>query len=184
MPLTNKPQFRIIALCGYPNSGKTTVQHMLHDHGYQSIDDAAPLRRAAEALYGLPIGITDTQEGKASRVKIGNKEYCVRDLIGSMGEAGVRLHGPSFKIDRIIPYLNPTQYYTMGSCRGEEAKYWKHHGANIIEIQRPNIPIPLHARDRYNPDYIDYTIHNNTDLSTLRQQVANIVQHIRTSTPK
>lgn len=62
---------KLIALCGYPQCGKSKLQEILARRwGAVAQDDARILRDAAKVLYGLDEDQVSTQEGKASEVEV------------------------------------------------------------------------------------------------------------------
>lgn len=155
------PQF--IALCGYPNSGKSTVQQILSEqYGVQPVDDGAFLRQAAMDWFKLTHSDTHTQEGKAKYTDICGKAWQNRDVLGTLGNILESTFG-----DQVVPLitLNGLEVregtiYSFGSVRKNQGLTYKAAGGIIVEIVRPGFEA-RYDFDEYDRSLVDFTINND-----------------------
>lgn len=165
---------KFIALCGYPDSGKSTAQRMISEIcGAIAIDDAAPLREAVKILYGLTDWHVATQEGKASTVDIGGVQTTVRKLLGDLGdylEDRDINHLPHLAIRRARAE-HPHGVVSFGSVRKGQAHAYRATGSGlVIAIERDGCR-PSAPFDEYDHDAVDVFIDNNGTPAELRAQV-------------
>ncbi|MBK1666711.1 hypothetical protein CKO28_01455 [Rhodovibrio sodomensis] len=112
-----------VALCGYPESGKSAVQDIIHErYGILPADDGWPLRAACIELYSLTRRHVTTQEGKVEQVELPEETREVRYLLGEIGNAVERLHGMDF-----IPWA---------AIRAAERPYWERARAAVEAAAR------------------------------------------------
>ena len=160
---------KMIALCGNPLSGKSTVADYLSiAHGYDVLDDGLPLRQIAMDHLGLTENQVFTQEGKLETVDIAGRTFEAREILGEIGNAFEEKFGPSS-----IPFMaqrrmEPGKRYVMGSVRREQGWFWQKQGALVIEIRRDAAPASKFEFDRFNPDAVQRIIHNNGSLDDLQ----------------
>lgn len=153
---------KLIALCGNPLSGKSTVAELLNINlGYAIADDGMPMRHMAMDYLGLSHDQVFTQAGKMETVLLNNKDYTVREILGQIGNAFEEKFGGA-----IIPLmthatLNPDVNSVMTSVRREQGGYWKSQGALVIEIVNPQAGPSNYAFDSYNRAHVDVTILND-----------------------
>jgi len=165
----------LIALCGAPGAGKTTVQNILRDeYGVVPVDDAYPLRQIALTHFGLGHDDVHSVAGK-SRVReiAGGRRMEVRQLLGQIGNALEKIGGPDaipeMAIERSRLIASPG--LSFGSVRREQGWVYKRHGGIVIEVCRPGFDV-VNEFDQYARDCIDFTITNDRDIATLKQRVA------------
>lgn len=161
----------LIALCGYPNSGKSTVQTILtEEYGVIPIDDGRALRDIAKITLGLTEDDVTTQEGKTKTVTVLGREMSVRDYLGRIGSALETEFG-----DWIVPEIHaracdPNKHYSFGSVRRDQGHFYRAQGGLVVEIRRDGAK-PLVPADLYDPAPIRYTIFNNGSLEELHEEV-------------
>lgn len=167
---------KLIALCGAPGAGKTTVQqYLISAHGVLPVDDGEPMRDFAVRHAGLNRWHVSTQEGKASTVVVpGGKRVQVRDLLGRLGNAIEELLGPDAIPEMAITKCNDHRAYSFGSVRKNQGAVYKRHGGLVIEIVRPGYA-PTNDFDRYANDCIDFSINNDGGLPALFGRIDHAV---------
>ena len=115
---------RFVALNGFAEVGKSTVQRMIeHHYAIVPADDGKPLREAVKALYSLDDWHVYTHEGKRSTVDLPNGPRDIRQLLGDIGLKLDELHGPEF-----IPWA---------AIRAAEKPY---RDAAVAEFERMEMP--------------------------------------------
>lgn len=169
---------RVIALCGFPKSGKSEIQRILHElYGFDARDDSEPLRRAACELYGLSWEQVTTQEGKSSMVEVAGTTKMVRDLLGSLGSAIESLHGTTFLAEKAMAELDlssgpngPVPGVTFGSVRLDQPFVYARAGGLVCEVTRPGT-FPAGPHDWYDRTPVHVTVSNTGDISDLAKAV-------------
>ncbi len=176
---------KLIALCGKPGSGKTTVAEILvSEYGYDIKDDGLPMRQMAMDYLGLTEDQVFTQAGKAEVVMIGQKIMTVREVLGEIGNAFEEKFG-----EDVIPMMSHSTMisglkYVMGSVRRNQGRYWKSIGALVIEVVNPLVTDPGYEFDRYNTIFVDRVLLNDgqrmglereESLARLRRSVAQVI---------
>lgn len=173
---------RHIALCGWPQSGKSKVAEFLEDEfGGVICDDGLILRRALPILTGIDPEDPFSQEGKARRYKIGEREETVRQGLGELGNYLEARYG-----DDIIPIRTMelaqeehpnAPFYIYPSCRKAQGRAYKRMGGVIIEIDNPKACDSGNDFDRWDRSCVDLIIRNDPDemsLDDLRDYVTRI----------
>ena len=166
---------QFIALCGYPKAGKSKVQALIAEmYGYHPVDDSAALREGAMKLYGLSEWHVQTQEGKASTIRVGDKAICVRALMGNLGkylEADDPYHFPRLAAEQCLA-RDPCGKFVFGSGRMDQGAFLKRtHGALVVEVRREGTG-PVGDFDIYDRNAVDITIPNTPDISQPRRSEA------------
>jgi hypothetical protein len=164
-----------VALCGAPQSGKTTLaEYLAERYGAVVVDDGAVLRDAARALYGLELEDVTTQAGKARIVRVCGKDYTVRQLLGELGNLLEARYG-----DQVIPELtlkrlhargpHGAPFYVFPSVRKNQGLTYIDNGGVVIEVDRPG-HVPVNDFDRYERDLIEDTVFNTGSLFRMFQK--------------
>lgn len=84
---------RLIAICGAPEVGKSTVQNIIQERiGAIPCDDGRALRNAAKELFGFTEHDVTTQEGKASNFVMEIGQLDVRRRLPGVMEALYRMN--------------------------------------------------------------------------------------------
>lgn len=167
----------LIALCGAPQSGKSTVQDfLLHQYGVLPLDDGEPMRDFATRHLGMTHWHVYSQPGKASYTTLpGGKLMQVRDTLGQLGNKIEELFGPdaipAMALNRALAHPDKTRAYVFGSVRRKQAAFYKARGAKIVEIVRPGFEV-VNEFDDYDRSMVDLTIHNDSTIAALQQRVA------------
>jgi hypothetical protein len=159
---------KIIALCGHPGAGKSTVQEILHrNYRFRPIDDGLPMRDFAQRHLGLTYDQVHTQKGKAEITEFAGVKFENRWFLGELGNAIEALLGPDAIPTMAARKLEPGNFYSVGSMRREQAKVWKKHGALVIEVDRPGCAASPYEFDRFNRNLVDLTLCNGGSLDDL-----------------
>lgn len=162
--MLNSSAPRYVALCGAPKAGKNAVADLLIDrYGGHLIDDGAPLRHAAMALYGLSHDDVYTQAGKAREIQVCGKTFTVRQLLGDLGNLLEGFYGEQFMPERAISQIehNPRiPFYIFSSVRKTQGLTYLKHGGIVVEVKRPGFE-PVHDFDHYDKSLVGYTIDND-----------------------
>lgn len=167
---------RLIALCGYPKAGKSTVQKLITErYGFKTVDDSRPLRDAAKILFSLSEWHVNTQEGKSQTIRTLDGEKTIRQILGELGDHAERID--PFALPRraieAIRQNDPTGDFVFASVRKSQNAYLKsEHDAFIIEVRRRGCTA-LGDFDRYDRAPIDLTIDNDfMNTAQLRHALA------------
>ncbi len=161
--MLRQPYPNLIAICGFPEAGKSAVQRiMLEQWGVVSCDDGKFLRDIAKANFGLTDWHVYTQEGKSSSVEIAGRIWVVRDVLGTIGKAFEDKFG-----DEIIGEIacnsietRPGHIYSFGSVRKTQGHAYKRRGGIVIEVVRPG-KAAKYDFDVYDKSVVDFTIQND-----------------------
>lgn len=174
---------KFICLCGYPNSGKSTVARILSENfNTTEIDDSKIFREATIALHGVDHNDPYSQEGKLKKYNINGKEISVRELMKDIGVFTIATYGKEYKPLRAIEQTkgsNEEDVFVFSSVREDEAKVYKDSNPDtlVIEIKRPDCK-PIVNADNYNLSYIDETLYNDSTLEDFEQKVNNYFLNI------
>lgn len=164
---------RLIALCGNPKCGKSTVQEMLGEmFGHHPVDDGYPMRKFAMDNLGLTRDQVHTQEGKASFVEIAGKTWQVRDILGTLGNKLEEMFGahcmPMLAVNGINP--DPTMSFSFGSVRRDQGRYYQDRGGVVIGIRNPVAPPSNYEFDRFDETIVDAWIENDGQARGLERE--------------
>lgn len=153
---------RLIALCGRPDAGKTTVQNILErKYGVQPIDDGMVLRWFCVQELGMSWDDVQTADGKNGFVEILGKRWQRRKILGELGNALERTFGA-----HILPWiatreLGPNESYSFGSVQRDQGAFFKSLGGVVIEVQNHCVMPSVHEFDQYDAALVDVRIDNN-----------------------
>lgn len=172
----------IIALCGNPDSGKTTVAGLLESqYGYEPVDDGAPLREIAVKYMGFQHHQAYTQEGKLEFVELDDKKFQCRQVLGETGSAFESKFGDNILGDiayrtSIKSGLNQGRKFSLGSVRRDQGLFWKSKGGIVVEVLNENSRVSEFEFDKYNRDCIDFQIENDgKSMENLLKQIRNMI---------
>lgn len=173
----------IIALCGYPKVGKSTVQKILADlYDVVPLDDGLPLREIAVSYLGLTHEQVATQEGKAETVDINGTPWIVRDVLGQIGNAFEEKFGGDviplmavnrFGLDR-TGSIERRQSVSFASVRRQQGWFWRRRGALVIEVRRPGAEMGAEF-NAYDPVAAHCAILNDGSLDDLSERVQDAI---------
>jgi tRNA uridine 5-carbamoylmethylation protein Kti12 len=172
----------LIALCGAPKAGKTTLAEFLERrYNAHLVDDGEVLRRAAMALYGLSWDDVTTQEGKAKRIELCGRTFDHRQLLGQLGNLLESHYG-----EQIIPELTlralqrrfhadtelwDHPFFVFPSVRKTQGLTYRERRGVVIEVRRPG-HVPVNDFDHYDTSLVNYTLDNAGDLRHFEAQAA------------
>ena len=182
----------IIALCGWPKSGKSTVQKILADlYDVVPLDDGLPLREIAVQYLGLTHDQVTTQAGKAETVEINGTPWIVRDVLGAgIGNALEATFGPD-----IVPWMTVNRYgldnpagpnrhqsVSFASVRRQQGWFWRKRGALVIEVRRPGTEMGAEF-NAYDAAAAHYTLNNDQGVNHLERSVEALMRWYDSGTP-
>jgi len=173
--MMEKPRY--VALCGAPESGKTTLGNIIvNDFGARFVDDGFCLRSGVASIFSIPLSDFYDIERKKDEVVVCGKTYTKRQLLGDLGNLLEGYYG-----DQIMPELalasledDPgVPFYVFGSVRKNQGLTYRNNGI-IIEVKRDG-KIPVNDFDHYDESLVDYKIYNNGSLEELRRSAHTIL---------
>lgn len=173
---------KIIALNGWPQSGKSAVADILQRRfGAVIVDDGLILRQAAPVLFrGVKLDDCFTQEGKVKPVEINGKTYTVRQALGYLGQCLEDFFGEDYIPDqtvRRIAELPDARYYVLPSVRKGQAHFYNRHGATTFEIDRIDVTPSENPFDVWDGTAVYEVIPNHGTLDQLEQEVMRSMFH-------
>ena len=162
---------KLIALCGAPLAGKSTVQNILRDEwGVLPVDDGEPLRDFAIRHLGITRHQAYTPEGKNEYVVVGGRRMQVRAVLGQVGNALEASFGQNVVAEMALMKCDSHRTYSFGSVRRGQGVIYRRAGGIVVEVKKPGCEIE-NEFDRYDGDLIDFTILNDGDVNLLRGRV-------------
>lgn len=169
---------KIIALCGHPQHGKSTVQSFLEqDFGVTPVDDGFLIRQEAMKRHGFTWEDVSTQEGKLRQVTLDGETVTIRKILGDIGKEHEDTdpnHWPKMAVASCSVEDFPI---SLGSVRRNQNVYLRSIGALVIEIVNPRLAESPYDFDQYNRDAVHCTIINDGTLDDLRRKTAEAVTH-------
>lgn len=176
----------LVALCGWPKSGKSEIAKILHENlGAQVVDDGRVLRDACKALYGLSESDVSTQEGKAATRQVCGRNFQHRQLLGDLGNLLERYYGeqiiPELTLARLRqedPYLLNAPLYVFPSVRKTQGITYKAAGGIVVEVRRPGCGDSGNDFDRWDASLVDMVIDNDGSLEDLQLQVVTVANRL------
>lgn len=164
---------KIIALCGHPQHGKSTVQGMLEKLGVTSLDDGRPIRLEGMKRFGLTWEQVSTQEGKLEKCSAFGRTMEVREALGLIGkehEEGNIDHWAEEAV-RLVREDMVTTPVSFGSVRRQGGHVYRAAGGIVLEIRDPRKPDSVYDFDKYDMSAVTRTIVNDGTLEDLRAKV-------------
>lgn len=176
---------KLIGLAGRAGSGKDTLAGLILEHvtGQQRAF-ADPLRRAAQAVFGLTDEQMSDRELKERVIPFWGRSP--RQILQLLGTESVRdVFGPDTWVRAAALHLDalawcesreslPIDVVIYTDCRfPEEAQWIRDNGGVVIEITRPDaVAVAAHSSEQPLPvELIDYAILNDGTIADLRDQV-------------
>lgn len=173
---------QIIALNGWPQSGKSAVAEILQErYGAVIVDDGVILRYAAPILFrGILPDDCFTQEGKLKSVEINGKTYTVRQALGYLGQCLEDFFGEDYIPDqtvRRIAELPDAPYYVLPSVRKGQGHFYNLAGGRTYEVHRPGIAKSENPFDVWDKCAVHASIQNYGTLDDLEDAVSHMMHH-------
>lgn len=174
---------RLIAFCGYAQSGKDTAASFLVEQGFKRLAFADILR---QSLYNLnPIVHIDYWDDSYERVQtlvdrvgwdVAKVSYPeIRELLQRMGtEVGRELYGENFWVDRVMAQVKSTGDYVITDVRFPNEQAAVHQaGGKVLRIVRDGVgAVNAHVSDTgVDSLNIDGAILNTGSLEEFKAQV-------------
>ncbi len=177
---------KIIALTGWSESGKDTVADILVErYGFKKYAIAGPLKELCSRLYGFPLELAYTHEGKKTFLTVGYKTKTVRDLLLETGELDRKRFGHGVYIDEILKMItiekppavviSDLRYFTevdairkYAHAHGDFFEVWRvvRDGQEKSPVNDPSEYTILSLKPQY-------TIHNDgVSLESLKEKVS------------
>lgn len=155
---------KIIALCGWPKSGKSLAAEILSEvYGGVIVDDGMILRQAVPILFhGVAFEDMLTQEGKLKTYEVLGKTYTYRQLLGYLGQVLEDFFGEHFipeQTVRKIETMPEAPFFILPSVRKTQGQYYRAMGAEVWEIDR-DVPASENAFDQWDKDAVTRVIRN------------------------
>jgi hypothetical protein len=170
---------RHVALVGWPKCGKSTVAEMLADEfGCVICDDGLILRQAIPILTGIPVESCFTQEGKASVVRVGDRDEIVRQALGELGNwmedrYGVEILAERAMTNALREYPDAS-FYVYPSVRKTQGRAYRRAGGIVIQIDNPWVGVSENDFDKWDTGCVDLVIENDPrtmSLDDLREYI-------------
>jgi hypothetical protein len=182
-PDTVRP--RLVALCGYPKAGKTTLAEFLVErYGAALVDDGAVLREAAMALYGVARAEVYTQEGKARSLEVCGKSFTHRQLCGDLGNLLEGFYGEQFMPEQTLRRLQrdtrrgfvaQVPFFVFPSVRKTQGITYRKEGGIVIGVRRPGTSAE-NDFDRYDESLVDHWLDNDSTMGKLIGQAIDLFE--------
>lgn len=166
----------IIAICGYPKTGKSKVQEILAEVGVQIVDDGGPLRDFAQRHLGLSWRDVHTQEGKADTNMIAGQWWENRKILGDLGKKLEELFGPNIMPFMATRKLCDVASYSFGSVRRKQGKFYQSLGGVVLGVNRAGVGPSGNDFDEFDHSIVDYWIDNDGSLDDLRFKIEVFLQ--------
>lgn len=163
-----------IAINGYPDAGKSTVQKYLFErYDYFPVDDGRVIRDTAMAWFGWSEEMVNTNAGKAMRVTVLGKDTVVRTELQQIGLYFERRFGDHIVAEATLRHLPQGKArYSFGSVRRTQAAVYKRHGGLVMAIRRPATEAQWQGieAEQYDPALVDvWLVHG--PLPELHRQI-------------
>lgn len=168
---------RLIAICGRPGSGKSEVQKILAQHGYQPVDDGACVRDFAVRHLGLTVDQVSTPDGKREVIDIADRKWVSRKVLGELARAIEGLFG-EFAMPWIATRSLGPGMYSFGSVRMRQAAFYKQLGGLVIGVRRAGVEPTGNTWDEFDESLVDIWIENNGSLQGLRAAVTTVMEDL------
>lgn len=169
----------IIAFCGHPKHGKSTVQEFLQkEFGVLALDDGRPLRLEGMERFGLTWEQVSTQEGKMEICHAFGRDMEVREALGLIGKEWEVEH-PLKVAHKALDLLRSEgtgEPVSFGSVRRSQGLAYQQAGGIVIEIFDPRKVVSEYDFDYVDPRYVTTTIMNDGTLTQLFKRSAAIVR--------
>lgn len=163
-----------LALVGHPKAGKSKIAEFLEEEfGGVIIDDSLPLRKALPILTGIPEGLCFTQEGKASTVRVGDREEIVRQGLGELGNWLEARYGEEIlailAMKHAVEAYPDAPFYIYPSVRKTQPRAYRRQGGVVIQIDNPTVGPSGNAFDVWEASQVDLRIDNDPRLLSLEE---------------
>lgn len=177
----------IVALCGIPKAGKSTVQEILkEEYDIAPFDDGGVIRSHCQELFGLTRDDTHTQEGKERYTTVGDTRIQNRVILGDYGDALEKMFGeftiPNWAIRTALKDHRQTHSsnigYSFGSVRRNQGKAYLNAGGVVVEVVNPRAEPTDNIWDLYEKGNITHTLDNSGTLDELYENTVKLFDEI------
>lgn len=166
-----------VAICGWPGAGKSEVQKLLAEHGYQPVDDGACVRDFAVRQLGLTLNQVSTPDGKREVIDIAGREWVSRKVLGELARVLEGLFG-EYAMPWIATRSLGPGMYSFGSVRMRQAAFYKRLGGLVIGVRRAGVEPTGNVWDEFDESLVDIWIENNGSLDMLRLAVTTVMEDL------
>lgn len=160
---------KIIAICGSPGHGKSTVQNFLSDCGIKAMDDGLPIRLDGMKRFGVTWEQVSTQPGKLTMCEAFGETMEVRDMLGRIGLEHED-EDPNYWAEKALGLLRDQgdgSPVSFGSVRRTQGASYARRGGLVLEVLDPRKGESKYAFDAYDKSLVGATILNVGDLLDL-----------------
>lgn len=171
----------LIAICGYPGSGKSEIQTILTEIGVHCVDDGYPMRKFAITHLGLSHDDVYTQEGKSRFTEIDGAIWQNRKILGEFGNRLEEMFGPYIMPFMATRRLSETISYSFGSVRRDQGKFYQKLGGVVLGVRRPGVGPSGNEFDEFDASIVDYWIDNDGSIEDLRFKLELFLQWVQFS---
>jgi len=155
----------LIAICGHPGAGKTTVQDSLtRQFGVTPVDDGYILRNFARSYLGATYADVHTQEGKRRKMLMVDEEMEWRQFLGRLGNALEDEFGehalPFMTVNNTLREAGEDEWFSFGSVRKTQGAYYRALGGIVLEVENPSVGPSGNAFDLYDQSLVTHSLLN------------------------
>ncbi len=165
----------IIALCGHPHVGKSTLQAYLEKrYGFTPCDDAAAIRAETMRRHDLSLDDVTIQSEKEKIIDTSTGPRSIRRLMADIADEYISVHGTQWKPLQALADAQGLDRACFASVRRDEGRAYQAAGGILIEITRPGCH-PRTQADTYDTDALDASINNDGNLQDLFDKADQVV---------
>lgn len=167
--MNRKPS--LVAICGNPQSGKSTLQKVLQNQfGLIPRDDGDVIRSHCMRIGNLKGSDVYTQEGKSRLTGLNGRIWQNRIMLGEYGKMLEQMFGenivPDIAIREALQHWDETpnpahRGYSFGSVRRNQGRKYKEYGGVVIEVVRQNAPPSGNDFDEFDRSIVDVVVEND-----------------------
>jgi len=169
---------KIIAICGFKRSGKSTIsKYLCEEHGYSFQSFATPLKRAGLEL-GLTLDETCTAKKDEPCELLGGKSP--RSMWNALGGMLAQHYGEGFLAKMWEKDMGLHPRICIDDLRmPEELEILKSKNATTIRIYRDGCELENSRTEKFIPELnVDFEIYNNGSLESLYEKLDFVISVI------
>lgn len=175
--ITGQGSTLLVAVCGWPGSGKTEAANALvAAMGAVLVDDAWPLRDLAMRHMGATREDVYTQAGKDAPLTIMGRRTTWREVLGDLGLAMEAALGEGVLPHMAVGQVSGPGTWVFPSCRRGQGHVYRRHGAMVLEVVRRGVSVPAREFDEYDGSAVTHRVDNSGTLEDLGDRVVGVVR--------